>query len=176
MIKRILQTPCFAFSVIALSSLIALASAFAAEAFFLLEPCKLCIIQRYPFAIGLVIGLLGLALRNKKIAVYVLLPIGSLNFLVNSGVAVYHTGVEQHWWESSVDGCSVVFEEDTSGQSLLENIMSAPMGDCSKIPWQDPLLNLSMANWNIAFCLGLSIFCLIAFGFIRTRQEPSTES
>ena len=42
MIKRILQTPCFAFSVIALSSLIALASAFAAEAFFLLEPCKLC--------------------------------------------------------------------------------------------------------------------------------------
>ncbi len=169
-----LQMPCFAFSVIALSSFIALASAFAAEALFMLEPCRLCIIQRYPFAIGLVIGLFGLAFRNKNAVVTALLLICSLNFLVNSGVAVYHTGVEQHWWESAVDGCSVTFEEDTSGQSILENIMSAPMGDCSQIPWQDPILNLSMANWNIAFCFGLSMFCLMAFGFIRKRQEPST--
>lgn len=173
MLKTCFQNPTIVFSFIVFSCFGALTAAFVAEGLFMLEPCKLCIVQRYPFAIGLIIGLLGLALRRKNKAVCALLLIGSLNFLVNSGVAAYHTGVEQRWWTSAVDGCSIIFEGDTSGQSILENIMSTPMGDCSKIPWQDPLLNLSMANWNIVFCFGLSVFCLVALGFIRTRRKPS---
>lgn len=170
MIKKILGTPSVVFAIIGISSFCALASAFIAEALFMLEPCHLCIIQRYPFAIGIMIGLFGAAFRKKKTFVSALLLLCSLNFLVNSGVAIYHSGIERHWWESALEGCSVVFEDSSSEQSILENIMSTPLGDCSQIPWQDPIFNLSMANWNIAFCFGLFVFCLVALRFIRTRQ------
>lgn len=171
-IKKILSNSSITFSLIAVVCFCALAAAFIAEGILLLEPCELCIMQRYPFVLGLAIGLIGLALRKNNLAVSALLSIASLGFLTNSAIATYHTGVEQHWWESAVDGCSVTFEEDTSGQSILENIMSAPMGDCSQIPWQDPLLGLSMANWNIPFCFGLFLFC--AFSLLCIRKSNAS--
>lgn len=173
MIRKLLETPTIVFALITAISFGALSAAFIAEGFLGLEPCQLCIIQRYPFALGLMIGLIGLALRNNTKVVITLLIITAISFLANSGIAFYHTGVEQHWWISAVEGCSVVFEDSNDTKSILENIMSAPMGDCSKIPWQDPIFGLSMANWNIPFCFGLFVYCLLAaFSIIR---KPSTK-
>lgn len=173
MIRKLLETPTLVFALITIVSFSALSAAFIAEGLLGLEPCRLCIIQRYPFALGLMIGLIGLALRNNTKAVITLLIITAISFLANSGIAFYHTGVEQHWWISAVEGCSVVFEDSNDTKSILENIMSAPMGDCSKIPWQDPIFGLSMANWNIPFCFGLFIYCLLAvFSIIR---KPSAK-
>lgn len=170
MITRLLGNPVFVFAFIFLISFSALAAAFIAEALFLLEPCKLCIYQRYPFALGLLVGIFGIIFRKNTRVITILLSLCALGFLVNSGTAVYHTGVEQHWWESAVDGCEVHFE-DTSSQSILDNILSAPMGNCSVIPWQDPVLGLSMANYNILFCFGLFIFCLLSLCAIRKRTH-----
>lgn len=146
------------FLFIAVISFTALAIAFASEAFFGLEPCRLCIYQRWPFAVGIVLGVMGVFAPLKRVIAGIL----ALNFLTNSGVAFYHTGVEQRWWQSAVDGCSITFFDPTQGQSILENIMSTPMASCEDIPWQDPVIGLSMANYNVAFCLGLAGLCLLA--------------
>ncbi|PCI56103.1 MAG: disulfide bond formation protein B [Alphaproteobacteria bacterium] len=175
-IKIILSTPWIVFTLIALISFASLAAAFIAEGLLELEPCILCIYQRYPFALGLLLGLIGLALRNNKSVAVALLGICSINFLLNSLIAAYHTGVEQHWWKSAVEGCSVVFLDNSHTKSILENIMSAPMGDCSKIPWQDPILGLSMANYNIALCFGLFIFCIVSAVMVAKSKLLHSEA
>ena len=169
MIKIPSISPVLSFSFIAFISLFSLASAFTAEVYFKLEPCILCIYQRYPFAIGLALGLFGLALRKNKKTCQALLSICGISFLINSVIAFYHTGVEQHWWKSAVDGCAVPLFEDNTNKSILENIMSAPLGNCSEIPWQDPIIGLSMANYNIALCFGLFLFCI--FSAIKIKHQ-----
>ena len=152
-------------------SVVALAAALTAEVALGLEPCQLCIYQRIPFAAAIILGLAGLALRKKeKLARAVILLIG-LGFLANSGIAFYHTGVEQKWWRSAVEGCAVSFENETGKQSILENILSAPTGNCAEIPWSDPVLGLSMANYNILICFGLFLICVNAF--IRQSRTGS---
>jgi len=168
LIRTLLSCPVAMFCGIAGVSIFALVAALYSEVALGLEPCILCIYQRVPFAIGAVLGLVGLMLRNKPKTVDAILGLLGINFLVNSGIAFYHSGVEQQWWASSVEGCSASFEGlesvDTpaSTQTLLENIMSAPTGDCSKIPWQDPLLGLSMANYNVLLCLGIFAACALS--------------
>lgn len=162
MIKKflcILNCPYAVMALVTLLSFTALAAAFSSEAFLGLEPCILCIYQRWPYAIVLLIGIVTLVLK-KHLGIAV--GVSGLAFLVNSGIAAYHTGVEQHWWKSAVEGCKVSFPTDAK-QSLLENIMSAPTASCDTIPWQDPVLNLSMANYNAVFCFGLFVVCMVAF-------------
>ncbi|MCB1591482.1 MAG: disulfide bond formation protein B [Alphaproteobacteria bacterium] len=151
-----------------------LAMAFTAEGFFGLEPCRLCVTQRYPFAIGAVLSLIGLIIVKRGRRAHAgLFGLLSLNFLTNSGIAFYHTGVERHWWPSD-ELCKL--PPMSEGTSFLENIMSAPMGRCDEIPWADPLLGLSMANYNVLLCLGLSVLCAsgaaMAFG---CEEETKTD-
>ncbi len=162
MIRTILSTPRIVFALVSLLCFSALAAAFIAEGLLDLEPCKLCIYQRYPFAIGFVLGIVGIALHTKTRVSVTLLLLAAVNFLSNSIIAFYHTGVELHWWTSAVEGCTMINLDPPKNQTILENIMSAPLGDCSKIPWSDPVFGLSMANYNIPFCLGLCVLCLIS--------------
>lgn len=167
-----LLTPLPVLRFIAIISILALAAAFASEAFLGLEPCRLCIYQRWPYAIAAVICFAALAAKGRcPKAPFVALGVSALAFLVNSGIALYHSGVERHWWTSAFDGC-LVPNMGTDSQSILENIMSAPAGRCDEIPWADPLLGLSMANYNVAMGLGLFAICAAAL-FLNIRASRS---
>ncbi|MCB1784147.1 MAG: disulfide bond formation protein B [Alphaproteobacteria bacterium] len=157
-IQNILTSPSKLFGLVTLVSASALAAAFSAEAFFNLEPCQMCIYQRYPFAAGIVLGLIGLATRNNSKIIKTLTPLTSLNFLCNSALAFYHSGIERHWWPSPFESCSAP-DFSNSPKTILENIMSAPTGRCDEIPWADPLLHLSMANYNVVLCFGIAVIC-----------------
>ena len=173
LIKCVLGSPTLMFLLIFLVSFGSLAAAFIAEGFFGLEPCELCIYQRYPFAIGMVIGIIGLAMRKKMRVAATLMVITALNFITNSGIAFYHTGVELKWWESS-DACKMPDFGD-NGKSLIENIMSNPGGRCDEIPWADPILGLSMANYNVILCFGLFVACLLSAVLIYKKGKPRSE-
>lgn len=164
-LKKVLACPVAMFGGIAGISIFALTAALYSEVALGLEPCVLCIYQRIPFLIGAVLGIAGLFLRNKPGAVNALLALLGINFLVNSGIALYHTGVEQKWWASAVEGCAVP-SFSNEPQSMLENILSAPTGNCAEIPWQDPLIGLSMANYNVLLCLGIAVVCSLSL-FLR---------
>lgn len=155
----------FVLIVLTVFSITALAMAFASEAFLGLEPCILCIYQRWPYAVVTLFGVIGLAmpiLRRPIIA------LNGLAFLANSAIAVYHTGVEQKWWHSAIEACGVPPGFlDAEPQSILENIMSAPTANCAEIPWTDPLLGLSMANYNALICFALFMICVVSFVMLR---------
>jgi len=128
-----------------------------------LHPCILCIYQRWPYGIVILLGLIGFSLsfRNQKAVSGIMALIG-IAFLVNSLIAFYHTGVEQKWWPSIFKSCSIP-ELKGDMEKILADIQSRTnSARCDEIPWSDPILNLSMANYNIVFCLGLGIIALIS--------------
>lgn len=137
-----------------------LGMALIAENVFGLEPCILCVIQRYPYGIVIGLGLLGFLLSFKyKKPVSMTLGLAGITFFANSVIAFYHTGVEQHWWKSFLEGCAV---PDMAGnmEQILQDIQNKTKAvRCDEIPWADPILNLSMANYNVIFCLLLTVVC-----------------
>ncbi len=167
--KQILSNSVFVHGFLFIASVCALAAALTAEVAFELEPCIMCIYQRIPFAVVAVLSFVGLAFGRHAVSAYVA-ALSGLAMLVNTGLAIYHTGIEQKWWVSAVEGCSVPVLTDDP-QTFLENIMSAPSAKCDEIPWVDPVLGFSMANWNIPFCLGLAVFAFAGFVFMQRRAH-----
>ncbi len=156
---------------IAFISAFSLATAYTAQFGFGLEPCILCLYQRIPFALALILGLAGLALRNKGPAPLICIGLSAPIFLANAGIAFYHTGVEQKWWKSIFETCRVNF--DTDSGNLLDAILKAPTARCDEIPWSDPIFGLSMANYNIALCFGMAVLCGASL-FLIIRQKRLT--
>lgn len=151
-------------------SLVSLAAAYIAQYGFGLAPCILCLLQRIPFALGVVLGtgcmLFG---RYGKIgAASVCAALSGLVFLVGSSLAAYHSGVERHWWKSVFESCSGPQVGAGSALDLLRSIEQATTAvPCDRIPWADPVLGLSMANYNAVMSLGLAALCLLAAVLIR---------
>jgi len=141
-----------------------------------LEPCVLCLYQRIPFLVAIVLGLCGLWARNDTSAVKILLALCAVAFLVNSGLATYHTGVELKWWASAVEGCAV--PDFNADPSLLEKMLTSPAASCSDIAWKDPYFGFTMANYNIVYNFVLFLGCLIALGATRksVRITPPQSS
>ena len=121
---------------------------------FNLHPCELCIYQRIPFGIVIVLGLIGLAMPRAALAQTLLIGVA---FTINAGIALFHSGVERKWWEG-LKGCST---PDMSGtiEDLMARIQSAAVTRCDEIPWS--LFGLSMANYNVIVCCGLAALCAI---------------
>lgn len=151
-------------------SLFSLLAALGSEVFLGLEPCIMCIYQRIPFITVIIFTIIGLASRKKKGITQSMVGLSAFAFLINTILALYHTGIEQKWWVSAVEGCVVPNFGDAGEQSILENILSAPTARCDEIPWSDPILNLSMANYNVILCFGLFVLCTVSLFLIKRNK------
>jgi disulfide bond formation protein DsbB len=133
-------------------SILALAGALTAQYAFNLRPCELCLIQRGPFVVTIFLGLWAYFSTIKRIP---LIAVSGVVFLVNSGIALFHSGVERKWW-AGLTGCTT---PDMSGsiEDLMKRIQETAVVRCDEIPWS--FMGLSMANYNVAFCLALAMIC-----------------
>ena len=135
-------------------SLVLLLAALAFQYIGGLAPCPLCIWQRWPHVGAVALGPAALLLAGP------LLPaLGAGVMLGGAGIAFYHSGVEQGWWE----GPSACAAPDIGGltpEELLAQIMAAPIVRCDEIPWE--MFGLSMAAWNGLACLALAGVWLMA--------------
>lgn len=136
-------------------SLAMLAGAFAFQYIGGLAPCHLCLLQRWPHAAALAIGLLALAIPGR------LLPLaGAAAALTTAGIGIYHTGVERLWWAGPTS-CSAGSIAGLDVKDLLDpSIVVAPVIRCDEVAWQ--MLGLSMASWNVVLSLGLALIWLLA--------------
>tara|TARA_B100000427_G_C15411747_1_gene552333 strand:- start:476 stop:1006 length:531 start_codon:yes stop_codon:yes gene_type:complete len=135
----------------------ALGFAYHAQIVLGLEPCNLCLYQRVPYA---VIGLAGAAalVRPKAGLRRAVVWLAGAAFTVGSAIAVYHVGVEQHWWASAVCGGSVAAVGSTT--DLLAGLSAPPEKSCDSVDWV--FLGLSMATYNAAFSAVMAVLCLVA--------------
>ena len=114
-----------------------------------LAPCELCIWQRWPHLVAVILGGLGLATAGPAVPL-----LGAAVGLGGSGIGVYHTGVERGWWDGPAACGAPGGIGGMTPEELLAQIMAAPVVRCDEVAWE--LLGLSMASWNALASLALA--------------------
>jgi disulfide bond formation protein DsbB len=143
-----------------LGSALMLGGAFAFQVIGGLAPCHLCLLQRWPHAAAVLIGLLALALARSSAGVQRLLAfLGALAALTTAALGLYHTGVERAWWQGP-DTCTSGDIGSVSADQLLDQILAAPIVRCDEVAWA--MGGLSMASWNMLASLALALIWLLA--------------
>lgn len=136
---------------IALISALALVFAFILQYRFGLAPCHLCILERWPYLAALVVGIVGAALSQPRLALVVLVAVLAVETLL----AAFHVGVEQGW--IALPSSCVAGAGATSIDDLRAQLMNAPP-TCDSITamW----LGLSLPAWNAILAVLLTLTAL----------------
>lgn len=144
-----------------------LATVFIAQYGFDLQPCSLCYMQRVPYFLVLVLG--GLALmpavdsRSRRIVMFHLFGI----FVISAAAALYHAGVEMHWWQGPT-ACT-----GSVGTISLDDLTAA-LGKPSHPMCDQPafvLMGISMAGYNFIASVA---FAFMALGAAKRKHWWTT--
>ena len=136
-----------------------LAGAFGFEHLGGLQPCQLCIWQRWPHAAAVLIGVLAL-LAGKGGAQRLLAGFGGFAAASTAALGAFHAGVEQKWW-AGLASCSAGSVSGISGADLLNtDIVLAPVVRCDAVAWA--MFGVSMASWNALASFGLVVIWAMA--------------
>jgi disulfide bond formation protein DsbB len=151
------------------ASVAILGAAFAFQYWGGLAPCELCVYQRYPYGVTIVLALLALVLPEGKLRALALLACG-LVFAIGCGIAIFHVGVEHHWWQGTA-ACTgnVDLDGTLSLEELEKRIMATPVVRCDRIAWS--LFGISMAGYNALISFGLALWAFQGAQRERARRE-----
>ena len=129
-------------------------------------PCELCWWQRYPYMAAVILALLTKLVR--ALPVKFMLALLALLFAADAGIAAFHVGVEQKWWEG-LASCSAYVDMSGGVDAALDAIMSAPVVRCDEIAWS--LFGISMAGYNFLIALGMTLFLAGSIGAGSLRKD-----
>ena len=156
----------------------ALGFAYTAEIGFGLEPCILCLYQRIPFAVAGILALLALAgpqagaVANSMEGApsgrmqTIIISLCGITFLIGSAIAVYHVGVEQHWWASPA--CSGAPPSELTFEQMQQSLVKGERKSCAVVDWR--LFGISMAGYNVVYSLLLAIGCFASTKLLRMKS------
>lgn len=130
-----------------------LGTAYTAELGFGYEPCVLCLYQRIPYGVIIVLGIAAMFLTARDVRRWIAL-LAAVTFLAGAGIALYHVGVEQLWWTSAAP-CGSSGEAVTTTQDLFAALQKKPEKSCGDIDWT--LFGISMATYNVAVSFAFAI-------------------
>ncbi|RTK93023.1 MAG: disulfide bond formation protein B [Rickettsiales bacterium] len=141
-------------------SVVSLVSAYFVEYIMALAGCHLCIYQRFPYLLLIMISIIGLS-SNQSLRQYYI-----ITFLISILLASYHTGIERGIFEVSIFCKPLVSISDNLSVSDFKNILyNEKLGTCNKPVLF--ILGLSMAEWN----LFLNIMLLFSTTLIKIKQD-----
>ena len=104
-------------------SLISIITAFFIEFVLGHQPCNLCLIQRIPYGLSLILIIFNYFLRkNEKFIIILLIMVFSFSFLIS----FYHFGIEQGFFEESV----VCTTKNTSNIISKEELLTTSSKNC----------------------------------------------
>ena len=122
-----------------------------------LAPCELCYWQRYGYWVVIVLGLIAIVVgrrpKTRKFWLY-LMGVALLGVV---GIACFHVGVEQGWWQGSA-ACTGLSTAGMSNEDATAAIMNAPIVRCDEPAFT--LLGISMAGYNALYAALLAWFTL----------------
>ncbi len=112
-----------------------------------LQPCVLCLWQRWPHVVAIAAGFVGMFLirQGRRVPAGWATLVAALALAVTAGIGAYHAGVELHWWEGTAS-CGATGPTGTSAAALRDRLLAAPVVRCDEIAWS--LFGISMAGWN----------------------------
>ena len=115
------------------------------------EPCKLCIYQRIPYIIAILLIIKILFVKTyEKIILFLLFII----FLISLILAFYHFGIEQGFFNESVVCEATNLEKNLTKEDLLKQLKQSNIS-CKEVNIR--ILGMSLATINTIFSLVLSV-------------------
>ena len=133
-------------------SIFALISAYFIQYILGHQPCNLCLIERIPYILAIIIILLCFYLKKfEKISLIFL----SLIFFLSTGVSFYHFGIEQGFIKESLVCNLDAGETILNPEELLEKLKEKTV-NCKDVTFK--IFGLSLATINIIISL---ILCII---------------
>ena len=145
-------------------ALAALCVAWIAQYGFGLAPCELCYLQRYGYWVAIALGIVAIlqpaGAARRRGALWLL----TLAFLAVAGIALFHVGVEQKWWEGFAS-CTGSITSGMTPEELQNAIQKAPIVRCDEPAWT--MFGISMAGYNMVYALLLTLFILS--GALRSK-------
>jgi disulfide bond formation protein DsbB len=124
-----------------------------------LAPCELCLLQRWPWGVAIVISFVATMVGSRQALPWVALLLAAV-FAVGSAFAFYHVGVEQHWF-AGPSACSGAATAADTVEALKAQILRQQPVRCDEVPWS--LWGISLAGWNLLASLVMMSCCLAAF-------------
>ncbi len=146
------------FTVIFLISFIALVSAYFIEYILGHQPCNLCIYERIPYFLAILIILINY--KYNKLEKYIILSLAII-FLIATILSLYHLGIEQGFIQESLlcdleKGANILDKDEILKQLQQKNI------SCKDVTFK--IFGLSLTSYNIIISILLTI-TLIKFYF-----------
>ena len=143
--------------IILLFSFVALISAYFIEYVLGHQPCNLCLIERIPYGLSIVLIITILVLKkNQKFLVLLLI----LTFIFSLAISFYHFGIEQGFFQE-LSVCGVrIFNENITKEDLLRQLNEKTIS-CKDVTFR--IFGLSLTSINIAISLIFIITLLKAF-------------
>jgi disulfide bond formation protein DsbB len=148
-----------------LGSVAALGTALLSQYWGGLVPCELCIAQRWPYGVAILLGLLALLMPGNR-ARGVLVALAALAFAVDAGIALFHAGFEYGWWQGPT-ACTAPSGAANTLDALRAQLAAAPVVACDRPQWT--FHGISMAGFNFTWALLLFLITAASAGHLVRR-------
>ncbi|WP_282607471.1 disulfide bond formation protein B [Pelagibius sp. Alg239-R121] len=145
---------------IVLVCLAALGSAFASEIWGGLDPCVLCIYQRYAYGAAMIFGIGAFVVADRPKLRRMEILLAALAFLAGAGIAMFHVGVEQQWWQGTESCYAPAVDFNASIDDLRQQLLAKKPATCDQVAWS--LGGISIAGYNVIASLIFAAGCLWA--------------
>ena len=142
-------------------SLISIISAFSIEYLLGYQPCNLCLIQRIPYGLSIILIILNFFIKKStQFIILLLILIFSFSFVIS----FYHSGIEQGFFEESLV-CGVKnASELISKEDILNQLQDKTMS-CKDVTFK--IFGFSLTTINVI----VSLFLIIILSKIYKNYE-----
>lgn len=141
------------------ASILALILVLILENIFKFLPCALCIYERWPYFLILLLSITMLLREaTKKIMFILIIAIAIISVLLTG----YHIGVEHHIFRAS-ESCGINYRRVNNLSDLNRQLLSQPLAQCDM---PQKLFNIPITYFNLAYSAAI-----IILGFIMRYYE-----
>ncbi len=124
------------------------------------QPCELCLIERYPYYASLPLAAAAFLLARNAPPLFARAALGLMAafFCAGAALAAYHAGVEWKFWPGPT-GCTGQFVAPTSMAAFRAQLEHVHVVRCDAPSLR--ILGLSLAGWNVPISLAIAVAALM---------------
>ena len=117
------------------------------------KPCKLCLFQRIPLVMTLIISIIGIYFNKNSYILILLLTV----FIISALISGYHFGIENNFF-NEILGCTSNNLNEINKSEILKSLNIIP-NDCKDVNFR--VFGQSLSSLNFLSSFIISILCLI---------------
>ena len=152
----------FPFMLFLIASAAAVGTALGSQYLGGLQPCELCLLERWPYYIAIVVAAFGFAARGYNTPRFFAMWLIVLLFAASTCLAAYHVAVEQHWIAGPT-ACTGGIGQASSPEQLLKMLQERQPVQCDVVQWS--IFGISLAGFNL-----IASLLLLIYGFVTARR------